>query len=355
MFFFVSLRLCVKIVWLQRKAGHVMHLSVDREYTILPGIQVVDLSGPGPVAGSVCAIDLARNEFRVFVFNDLIHASFHPDHGCFAQPAVNLGATVRDFILGDRFECQGLRAYPDWRPPYRDSYRKCLVASNTLQTNFVRSNGFVVVDGRVIAKPLHAPGRDDPDYVRLGVAGRYTCLLVDGTEARVVSLRVLDPEGGTTDPPLAPGNSGIASPRLLSEGRFVGLARHPAPFRDRKGRLNGDWVDWDPDATATSFTAFGVDRAGKRLLMASVFEGEWGVDTATNESIRASEMAELLAEYGAHDAILGGGGADTQQFVHGRYPRFRNGPVRAKPSSMSRGEVRGVRGLGAIAGILSHA
>ena len=332
------------------------HLERRAEYQVVRGIEVVDLSGPPPITGSICKIELGRHEFRLFLFRDLINTSFHPDYGCFTQPSVNLGASVRDFILGNRYECEGLQSYPDWRPPYRDVYRRCLVASNTLQTNFIRSNGFVIENGRVVAKPRYAPGRDDPGYVELRVAGEYTCLLVSGfganARAQVIHVSVLDAGGEVTDPPLPAGSCGIASPLLVREGRFVGLERHVAPFRDRSGRLHGDWVPWNPEEAATSFTAFGVDESGIVLLMASVFEGEWGVDTAQNKGIRAEVMADLLIEHGAHGAILGGGGADTQQFVHGRHPRFRNGPVRAKSPSASRGEVEGIRGLGAIAGVV---
>jgi hypothetical protein len=332
------------------------HLEKRAEYQVVRGIEVVDLSGPPPIAGSICKIELERHEFRLFLFRDLINGSFHPDYGCFTQTSVNLGASVRDFILGNRYECEGLQSYPAWRPPYLDVHRRCLVASNTLQTNFIRSNGFVIENGRVVAKPRYAPGRDDPGYVELGVAGEYTCLLVSGlganARARVIHVSVQDAGGEVTDPPLPAGSRGIASPLLVREGRFVDLERHAAPFRDGSGRLRGDWIPWDPEETTTSFTAFGVDESGTVLLMASVFEGEWGVDTAENKGIRAEVMAELLVEHGAHDAILGGGGADTQQFVHGRHPRFRNGPVRAKSPSASRGEVEGIRGLGAIAGIV---
>ena len=331
-------------------------LREQAHYQVADGIRAIDLRGPPPIVGSICKIRLDRHEFRLFLFRDLITGSFHPDHGCFTQPAINLGASVRDFILGNRYECEGLPSYPDWRPPYRDLYRRCLVASNTLQTNFVRSNGFVINDGNVIAKPLYAPGRDDPRYVELGVAGEYTCLLVRGSgadaRAEVKTVYVLDPEGKATDPPLPAEACGIASPRLVREGEPVPLQVHPPPFRDRSGCLHGDWVPWDPDETATSFTAFGVAESGRVLLVTSLFEGEWGVHTAQNRGVRARVMAELLIRHGAHDAILGGGGADTQQFVHGRSPRFRAGPVRAKSPSASRGEVEGVRGLGAIAGVL---
>ena len=324
----------------------------ERQYVVASGIRVIDLAGPGAIVGSICKVDLCEFEFRVFPFYDLIRKSLYPGYGCFTEISINLGASIRDFILGNRHECEGTEVYPAWAPPYRDHYGKCLVASNTLQTNFIRSNGFVIVNGQVVAKPLYAPGRDDAQYVSLGVAGDYSCLLVSDTRAEVRNVKVLDAEGRLTHPPLPAQSFGIASPRLISEGEPVALARHKPPFRDENGRLQGDWVDWEPGSTATSFTAFGVNKSGTQLLMASMFEGEWGVDEAKNDGIVPQVMAELLIKYGAHNGILGGGAADTQQFIRGRDPEFRNGPVRRKTRSMSRGEVEGIRGLGAIAGVL---
>jgi hypothetical protein len=357
-------------------------LSEVRKYVPSDGIEAYDIEGPPPLAGTVCKIDLSRNEFRVFPFQDLINKSLHPVSGCFTEISVNLGASVRDFVEGKRWECKGHETYPGLEPPYRDYYKRFVVASNTIQTNFIRSNGFVIVNGKVIAKPFHAPGRDDPEYVRLGVAGDYTCLVVASTKADVVSLRIGDPEAKTINPPLPPDSYGLASPLLIFEGSPARLERRDAPFRDADGRLNGDWVDWPPlpgdtrptdrGPTVTSFTAFGVDVEGK-LVMASIFEGEWGVHAPTGRGILASVMAEFLcSRYQVRHAILGGGAADTQQFIKGRStwplswssleikiaeekgcaPQFRNAPVRPKPPEHARGEVEGVRGLGAIAAVL---
>jgi hypothetical protein len=266
------------------------HLEKRAEYQVVRGIEVVDLSGPSPIAGSICKIELGRHEFRLFLFRDLVNKSLHPDYGCFTQTSVNLGASVRDFILGNRYECEGLQSYPNWRPPYRDVHRRCLVASNTLQTNFIRSNGFVIENGRVVAKPRYAPGRDDPGYVELGVAGEYTCLLVSGlganARAQVIHVSVRDVEGEVTDPPLPAGSCGIASPLLVREGRFAGLERHAAPFRDSSGRLRGDWVPWDPDEAATSFTA--DITAEQRTRLRELFPEAFTEGKVDSEKLRAT-------------------------------------------------------------------
>lgn len=358
-------------------------LKEVRQYSVAEGIEAYDLEGPPPLAGTICKIDLTKNEFRVFPFYDLINKSLVPGIGCFTEITVNLGASVKDFILGRRHECTGHPTYRSWEPPYKDYYKRCVIASNTLQTNFIRSNGFVVWNGNVVAKPLYAPGRDDKDYFSLGVAGNYTCLLVTDTVAEILPVTVEDAEGKKTKPQLPPASYGIASPCLVRNGNPVRLERIDPPFRDFAWHLIGDCVDWpllpanvrptDSGPTITSFTAFGVDVNGK-LVMASIFEGEWGIHAPADKGILASVMAELMcSKYQVRSAILGGGAADTQQYVKSRkwptswssleihialkegcQPEFRNAPIRPKPPAHDRGEVLGIRGLGAIAGIMAR-
>jgi hypothetical protein len=347
-------------------------LKPVRRYMIGPGIEVTDIEGKFPVAGSVCRINLKRNEFRMFCFFDLINKSLCPNHGCFTETPVNLGATVRDFIQGNRHECEGLEGQR-FQPPYLDDYRKVLVASNSLQTNFIRPNGFVVDRGRIVAKPPYAPGRLDPEYVKLGPAGVYWCFLVDNAsgKASIERVELRRKENGPGF--LAPWRPkerkhifGFASPLLVKDNRFERFAgkpwieSHQEPHRTKakKRRLWGNWVEWDIESTARSFTAFGVEADPKYIVMASIFEGQWGVDESTpppGGGITPRDFARLLmsGEFGARveHAVLGGGSGDTQQFVHGRYPRFREGPVRQKLGSGT-GEVEGVRGAAAIAAVL---
>ena len=67
------------------------------------------------------------------------------------------------------------------------------------------------------------------------------------------------------------------------------------------------------------------------------------------------EMADLhLHHLHAQDAILGGGSADTQQFLRGDQPQYMVAPFRTRPFGQGgRAEVEGVRGLGAIMAVLA--
>jgi hypothetical protein len=307
---------------------------------------------------------------------------------------VNLGATVRDFVLGNRHECEGYEGYPlpdeyrrkefdaagkkrnkkrRYRPPYLDDYRKVVVASNSLQTNFVRPNGFVVDRGKIVVKPAYAPGRYDPEYEQLGPAGKYTCFLVDNASGRAWMERVVLRRKGNGPGFVRPwrprqrtGVYGFASPLLVKNGEFERrgngpwIEHHLEPHRagKKKRLLQGNWVEWDVDATARSFTAFGVESDPRYIVMASLFEGQWGVHSPApppGNGITPRNLARLLTsgEFGVRvkHAVLGGGSGDAQQFVHRRRPRFREGPVRPKTGAGT-GEVEGVRGAAAIAAVL---
>lgn len=332
----------------------------------LPGIELIELTGPGPLVGTVCRIDLRAYEFRVLCFRDLVDKPQRIHRGEI-NPSVsqNLGCSVRDFVRDVVRAHRGAGREPSivpvQAPTIQDDLARVVIASNTLQTNFIRSNGFVVNNGRVIAKPLTAPGRLDPEYGRLGIGGDYTCLIVEGQSARVIRISIEDAAGVVTTPALRPGSYGIASPRLVESttrgARVVPIRQCEEPFRDQStGRLDGDVVEWDPGATATSFTAFGIalneQLEESILVMASMFAGEWGIDTDANSGVLADVMGQIMIRDGrVNDAILGGGAADTQQFIRGHDPEVRSAPVRIKSPSRPDGEVPGIRGLGAIAAI----
>ena len=83
-----------------------------------------------------------------------------------------------------------------------------------------------------------------------------------------------------------------------------------------------------------------------------MFESIRSRGPARNRSITASEMGWLLAKLGATEGIIGGGGADTQQFLDagsGDLPMVLEAAPRFKhPKEGGGAEVQGARGLGAI-------
>jgi len=118
------------------------------------------------------------------------------------------------------------------------------------------------------------------------------------------------------------------------------------------GPTEDDEVNYPP-FTGTSFAALGATGDG-RLIGVAMFESMRNEGDGCNLGINVWEMAELFfrLEVDVSDAILGGGGADTQQFLRGDRPQYLTAPVRARtPGQGPRTEVRGPRGLGAILAI----
>jgi len=90
------------------------------------------------------------------------------------------------------------------------------------------------------------------------------------------------------------------------------------------------------------------------IVVASMFQSEIG----RNCGIHVKEMAYLLKErFGAQRAVIGGGSADTQQFLRGDFPdELLEVGARPKLATESAApEVFGPRGLGAIFAVLVKA
>ena len=149
----------------------------------------------------------------------------------------------------------------------------------------------------------------------------------------------------------------ISGPRIVE--RSLNVA-HIIPVREaRFGQTVGNEVNYSPTKTLSSFTVFGISES-RELIVASMFAGkDWEDDDDLNcrffkakrneqnvqiEGITLQKMADLLMQdFTVTDAIVGGGAADTQQYVEGE--RIWAG----EPSGTNRGiEVLGLRGLGTI-------
>ena len=104
----------------------------------------------------------------------------------------------------------------------------------------------------------------------------------------------------------------------------------------------------------TSFTAFGVEKDTGNLILISVFAGEPSesrdnitfFEAEQEQGITLNQMATLMIELGASDAIAGGGSADTQQCINKHSVWM--GPPHYQPD---RPQVK-YRGLGAVFALL---
>jgi hypothetical protein len=224
------------------------------------------------------------------------------------------------------------------------------MAQNALHTNFVRGNGFIIVDHRLICKPPGTVPLDGDQHLPLD--GRYTVLWLAPGPAHV---RWLELRRGIlingSDCKLA-----ISGPRIVHQGRNTYWqipVRLPA-----YGQTLGNEINFlaDDETGRSSWTAFGVNSTG-RLLAVSVFagtpqrirgaNGQIIFQPARGEGLTLRELAELMIQLGASDAILAGGSGDTQQMIQAQRtwcarPRIQSGRVQVNSS---------LRGLGVILAI----
>lgn len=316
--------------------------------------------------GRALVFDPTMFDLRIYPFQELIHRSWRPGTKNFVRfsPTINLGTSLYDFIY-DRGgpELNDLRG--ERAKEVRDQLDRCVFACNTLQTGFIRGNGFVIaqpvpgVDAKpsLICKPPDAPGMYDHSYVPLD--GMYDVIYL-APNPRVEQLAISD------NMPVQPiddeGTLAICSPRILCNRKPLSAGEvpfHPNPKdpndpESGKGTI-GNQVNWNPATTCTSFTAFGITD-DCQIVAVSMFEGAQIGDVSTNRGVLACEMGCLLAELGAVDGVLGGGSADTQQYMDADcrgMPRLLAAPPRPKRAEeAAKGEVEGPRGLGAIFAVL---
>jgi hypothetical protein len=319
--------------------------------------------------GRVVVIDPSAFDLRLYPFYELIHRSWRPGTRNFVRedPSINLGTSIRQFVydeggpeLKDLSGSQGKRV--------RDEVFRCIFACNTLQAGFVRGNGFIIAPAspglsqasELIRKPSDAPGRYEPAFWPLGPPpagltdskfdGKYETMVI----APIPEVRELEVRNDF-DPKAANIRLAFSSPAIIRRGYFcfdeIEVHDNPPDANDPttgRGTI-GNEVNWYPSWTGSSFTAFGCK--DHQLVVASMFQQQPG----RNCGILVGEMAYLLKEhFGVSDAVIGGGSADTQQFLRGdAHTELLVAGARPKVADeKSAPEVIGDRGLGAIFAVL---
>ncbi|MBC8457178.1 MAG: hypothetical protein H8D67_04180 [Deltaproteobacteria bacterium] len=330
-------------------------------------------SEKGEAIGRAAFIDPEKLILRIYQFYEVINKSFEPGLGVYIDRKINSGPSLPEFVYGEvrnpvtvmlptlrhfrapsnihdrpgkedannELGIGAFRILPgESRSAMQEERASCLFACNTIQTNFVGPNGFVVSDGRLICKPWGALALGQTEYKPL--KGEFTAFVFDrGVRRRVVKLSIKDNSftSGILTPTLA-----ITGPRLDLNDPVGGIVQNK-----KYGPDTPDVVNWDPATTCTSFSAFGALTDG-RIVCLSMFEELWGLGHAEDRGITAREMAQLLFDkLNATEGVLGGGSADTQQFIKHDIPKIMVGPKRKrKPEEGNQVQVEGMRGLGAI-------
>ncbi|MEW5872145.1 MAG: hypothetical protein AB1894_22985 [Chloroflexota bacterium] len=307
-----------------------------------PELQVFEIAEQQAVLRAAC-FDLSQAAVHLETSPELLRRSFHPsspEH--FLPPETNSGEPL-----------------PGWLAKLPEADRPRL-ACNALHTNFVRGNGFVVIDGQLICKPPGAIALDGQAYQPLD--GDYTALVLSPGPPALCSLRIR--RGALLTNP-AP-RLAISGPALARAGR--NYARSIPVRLPGQGQTNGNEINFFPEMTPagelvrSSFTAFGLT-SRQELLVVSVFAGRperlpgGTVDVTifhplSNAGLTLVELGYWMLSLGAAQAILAGGSGDTQQYVQGHglwaalpYPK----PGRVQVDGHD--ALGHLRGLGAILSI----
>ncbi|MBN2356420.1 phosphodiester glycosidase family protein, partial [candidate division KSB1 bacterium] len=319
--------------------------------------------------GRAVIVDQTQCEIQIYPFYELINANKGRNQsiGIYSAPAgkINLGVSVQNFIEG---------ACPESTKGgiYEGDMKRMIYASNALQTNFVLPNGFIIRDHELICKPqiFNALGLDCDSFIPLN--GLSKAFVFDAQHPHIMDIEF---EDGRVIRPTSLPKLAMHGPVLVQNGEDVSKKvlyrpnpdseapysldpdnpHHQSILRLPKGAVEGCEVNYPPPTTMTSFTAFGIHQ-DKRIIFVSMFEELRHQGKGTNSGITLFEMADLLLNHlDAQQAILGGGSADTQQFLRGDQPQFMVAPFRTRPFGQGgRAEVEGVRGLGAIIAVLAN-
>ncbi len=286
----------------------------------------------GQAKGRSLSIDLAKVDTRIFVFENLVNNNFYAIGKSSSPRLPNYGVSIPNLI--DRKKRNGLDIS-------EDELNRCLFACNTIHTNFVRGNGFVIVDGKLIHKPVGAIALDGEQYVPLD--GSYSCMILSSQPPAIENLIIKNNtlQGDNNI------NLAISDPQIISKGKNI-VDQIPVRTKE-KGQTIGNEINYSPYDDRTSFTAFGITEDGW-LIATSMFSGKSfrEDDSITfkalkNKGITLNEMANLLIELGAREGIAGGGSGDTQQYI-----KDSGVWVSMHRFQVKRGQVEGLRGLGAI-------
>lgn len=330
-------------------------------------------SDAGQAIGRAVFIDPTKIILKIYPFYEIINKSFEPGSGVYIDRKINSGPTLPEFVYGEArdplaimlptmkylnvtdniYDKSGredadnnvslgaFRILPgESKNLMHNEKDSCLFACNTIQTNFVGPNGFVFVDGKLIYKPLGALALNQKNYKPLN--GKFTAFVFDKkVEQRVITINI---ENNLYISDKKAPLFAISGPRLKPDAPNAGIVQNKEFGPDTPNVVN-----WDPATTRTSFTAFGTHSDG-RIVCLSMFEELWGLGHAEDKGISVKELTYLLFnKIGTVEAILGGGSADTQQYIKHDLPKIMVGPKRKRKIEEGKQvQVEGMRGLGAI-------
>ncbi|MCC7450406.1 MAG: hypothetical protein IT324_23505 [Anaerolineae bacterium] len=302
------------------------------------------------VTGFAITFDVKMFSFGIFPLYDLINETFALTNDNFPINR-NLGMSLPGFLRQLKQESAEQNT--------SSAIKFCRFACNTVHTNFVRGNGFVIASIQkdanypsLIRKPAEAVALDgthhysletyDQKYMALAILPEPKLVDVKITHERISGFEIFD---SYTNTALEDVDLAISGPAIVRDHKNV--VPEIKVREKNEGQTIGNEINYIPSipyqnaeavpitklpkgkrVLRTSFTAFGIESTSGDLIIASVFSGTPKVigndtdlfvpDKDGLQGITLYEMGELMKSLGASDAIVGGGSGDTQQYIYKR-------------------------------------
>lgn len=206
----------------------------------------------------------------------------------YVAPKPRMGLSVRGYV----------ELVKDTRP---------LVASNGLQGDLYNPTSFIIAEGKLIHKE-GARGVHQERYEPMN--GDYSVFVL-GPDPRVAKVRIENNELKTKNILFA-----FQGPPLLIDGRDVtDQIRQQQIIPEGEGlkRLpqRNDEVSWHPTQDTAAFSAIGVMRDGRMVLLS--MKG----DPDQEGELLVKDLAQILLKLEVKDSLALGGSGDVQQYLEG--------------------------------------
>lgn len=232
------------------------------------------------VNGEAFIIDLDKVQIEQSVEPEVVNRDFI-DKPISENDAKGLGRTLRELV----------ESTP------RD--RELLLAFNSIHGDYWESGSAVIINGRLVTKPLQARGIFQSEHTPLN--GRYWILSLDSGNRGVFEIEIKNgklPEDFTI-------KNGLFGPPLILGGKSV---VDKLQF-GVKPNLEGDQINW-ARGQRMAFSAIGYDSQG-RLVRVAI---KGNPDDGKNKELSIDELPEILEKLGVVNALLMGTSADVQTY-----------------------------------------
>ncbi|HXV19175.1 MAG TPA: HD domain-containing phosphohydrolase, partial [Candidatus Omnitrophota bacterium] len=235
------------------------------------------------------------------------------------------GFTVDDYVDNEnRHRSPIMRSIGPDLEADRDSVA---LAVNSTQGHFLDPNTLLIVNGRMVMKPIGIRGLNQKRYQYPD--GKYWVLGLDPSRRGVHTLEI---KKGVLKGEV-PIENGFAGPPIILNGKST---LNLIKFTNNKPNVSGNEVNWPDADKRMSMTGFGYDRQGNLVIVQLIGNPN---DKAKPEPT-VKNLIETMLRFDVQNAVLGGTSGDVQRYTRHdvdeplRYAQGRIDPKTGEPSGL---------------------